>query len=337
MKWYIGDIEIKNQVVVGPLAGISNSAFRELSNMFGAGLIYTEMVSDKAICYSSKKTLDMTRMGDNEGLVAMQLFGSDIDSVVQAGKYLDENTKCAIIDFNMGCPMPKITKPGSGSALLKDPQKAYEIVKALVDNVKKPVTVKVRIGWDSNSINVVEIAKLMEKAGVKAIAVHGRHTKQLYSGKADWSMIKAVKDSVSIPVIGNGDIKTMEDAKRMITETGCDAIMLARGILGNPWLIDQCVKYLDNENLDVNISCHDKFNMARDHAQRLIKIKGEKYAMAEMRSFGCWYIHGLKYNNHIKDLLIKMTTYEQFDIILKEYEEALDNDRKKGEENGKRI
>ncbi len=325
MKWKIGDVEILNQVVVGPMAGISNSAFREIAHSFNAGLIYTEMVSDKAIYYSNKKTIDMTRMGDDEGLVAMQLFGHDVESLVVAAKYLDENTNCAIIDINVGCPAPKIVNSGSGSALMKNPELLYTLVKAVVDNVKKPVTCKIRAGWDEKSINAVEIAKLLEKAGAKAIAVHGRVRSQYYQGKADWQIIKEVKANVSIPVIGNGDVTSVELAKQMLLETNCDAIMLARGVLGNPWLIKECVDALSDNSVYQPITIQEKFTMARQHALKLIEIKNEKVAILEMRSHACWYIYGLPNNHKIKDLINQMTTYQQFDTILKEYQALLEN------------
>ena len=227
MSWYIGNVEIKNKIVLAPMAGICNSSFRRICKEMGCGLVYAEMVSDKAITYNNKKTLDMLYMTEEERPLAQQIFGSDKESFVIAAKYIYENMKPDIIDINMGCPVPKVAvRAQAGSALLKSPDKIYEIVKAVVESVPVPVTVKIRSGWDSKSINAVEVAKIVEKAGASAICVHPRTRSQGYSGKADWNIIKLVKENVNIPVIGNGDVKTPEDVKRMLDETNCDAVIL---------------------------------------------------------------------------------------------------------------
>ena len=250
--WKIGNVEIKNQVVLAPMAGISNSAFRKIAKEMGCGLIVAEMVSDKAICYGSKKTIDMLYMTDFERPLSQQIFGSDKESFIKAAKYIEENMHPDIIDINMGCPVPKVALSAqAGSALLKDPKKVYEIVKAVSQSVNVPVTVKIRSGWDNNHINAVEIAKICEKAGAKAITIHARTRAQGYSGKADWNIIKKIKENVNIPVIGNGDIKTPVDAKNMLEQTGCDAIMIARGALGNPWLIKNTVDYLETGKVSI--------------------------------------------------------------------------------------
>ena len=321
--WKIGEVEIANQVVVGPMAGISNSAFREIAQRFGAGLIYTEMISDKAICYKNVKTLKMAQIKPEEGLVSIQLFGHEVDSMVQAAKYLNQETTCAIIDINMGCPVPKVVNTGAGCALMRTPDLAYEIVKAVSEAVEKPVTVKMRIGWDKNQINAIEFAQTMEKAGAKALAVHGRTRSQYYEETANWEIIKAVKEAVGIPVIGNGDIKSPADAKKRIEESGCEAIMLARGILGNPWLIKEAINAMGEGNNPEVISVATKFEMAKEHAIKLIELKGEKAAMLDMRGHACWYITGLPYNHTIKQQLNVMTSYQQFDTILKSYQENL--------------
>ena len=294
MKWKIGNVEIKNQVVLAPMAGISNSSFRRIAKEMGCGLIVAEMVSDKAICYGSQKTLDMLYMTDFERPLSQQIFGSDKDSFTKAAKYIEENMHPDIIDINMGCPVPKVAVSAqAGSALLKDPDKVYDIVKAVVEAVNVPVTVKIRSGWDSNHINAVEIAKICEKAGASAITVHGRTRAQGYSGNADWNIIKEVKENVSIPVIGNGDIKSPIDAKRMLDETGCDAIMIARGALGNPWIIKNTVHYLETGELLPEPTKEDKINMIKKHLNYLLEIKPEKVALLEMRTEASYYLKGI--------------------------------------------
>lgn len=324
MKWKIREIEIENQIVVAPMAGITNQAFRLCCKEFGAGLIYTEMLSDKAIQFENVKTLEMSEVLLEEQPISMQLFGSEIESMVYAAKKLDEESDCKIIDINMGCPAPKIIRSNAGSSLMKNIDEAYQLVKAIVENVKKPVTVKMRIGWDEDTINCVEMAKAMEKAGVSAIALHGRTRKQMYEGKANWDYIKQVKNAVNIPVIGNGDILTPQDAKRMLEETGCDAVMIGRGILGDPWLIRRCINYLNGIEEEDYTSVNDRFKMARIHAQRLIKIKGETVAMKEMRGHSVWYIKGLPFSNKVKNELSKIRTFEELDLILEKYEKEVE-------------
>lgn len=322
----IGDFTFKNNVVMGPMAGVSNIAFRSIAKEFGAGLIYSEMVSDKAMTFRNEKTMKMLRVTDEERPLSMQIFGNELESMIEGAKILDKESDCDIIDINFGCPVTKIVKSGSGSRLMQTPQKIYEIVKAIVENVEKPVTVKIRTGWTHQSINDVEVAKLCEKAGAKAIAIHGRTRSQLYSGKADWSRIKAVKEAVSIPVIGNGDIYTPEDAKRMIEETGCDAVMIARGALGNPWLIKQVVDYLGTGEYQKEITVDDKIDFIIDHMNRLIELKGLKLAILEMRSHAAWYIKGLKGSTKIKQKISQISTKEALVALLEEYREYLKED-----------
>lgn len=325
MKWKIGNVEIANQVVLAPMAGISNSPFRRICKEMGCGLIYAEMVSDKAIMYGNKKTIDMLYMTDFERPISQQIFGTDVSSFVIAAKYICSNMHPDIIDINMGCPVPKVAlRAQAGSALLKSPSKIYDIVKAVVDAVDVPVTVKIRSGWDSNHINAVEVAKVIEKAGASAICVHPRTRSQGYRGDADWSIIKAVKDNVNIPVIGNGDIKTPEDAKRMLDVTGCDAIMIGRGVLGNPWLIEQTVAYL-NGDLVSQPNRLDRVDMCIKHLNYLSDVKDEKVARLEIRNHIGWYFKGLPGANEIKNKVYQCDSIHDIMQVLMSYREELLN------------
>ena len=316
----IGNIELKNNVVLAPMAGISNSAYRTIIKEMGCGLIYAEMVSDKAITYGSKKTIDMLYMTDFERPISQQIFGSDKESFVTSAKYIYENMKPDIIDINMGCPVPKVAvREQAGSALLKDPDKVYEIVKAVKEAVPCPVTVKIRSGWDENSINAVEIAKVIEKAGADAIAVHPRTRAQGYSGKANWNIIKEVKENVNIPVIGNGDILTCYDAKRMLDETGCDAIMIGRGVLGNPWLIKECIDYLENGKEPKEVSVEEKINMIKYHIELLRKTKCDKLALLEIRSHASWYLKGIKNSSKLRTDICKAKNIEELLNLIEEF------------------
>ena len=320
----IGTVEIKNRVVLAPMAGVCNSAFRRIIKEMGAGLLYAEMVSDKALVYNNEKTKDMLYMTEDERPISQQIFGSDKESFVEAAKIIEESMHPDIIDINMGCPVPKVAvKSQAGSALLKDPDKIYEIVKAVKEAVNVPVTVKIRSGWDKNSINAVLVAKTCEKAGASAIAVHPRTRSQGYSGKADWNIIKEVKEAVNIPVIGNGDILSAKDAKKMIDETGCDAVMIGRGTLGNPYLIKQVVRYLEDGVLLKDESPIERMKTCLKHFNYLLKIKPEKVAPLEMRTHAAWYLKGLPNGVNVKKRLYELKTKEEFISTITEYMENL--------------
>ena len=327
--WNIGNVTIQNRIVLAPMAGISNTSYRKIIKEMGAGLIFAEMVSDKAIMYNNDKTFDLLKMTDEERPIAQQIFGSDIDSFVIAAKKVEETQHPDIIDINMGCPVPKVAvKAQAGSALLKNPDKVYEIVHAVVNAVSLPVTVKIRSGWDEKSINAVEVAKAIEKAGASAITVHARTRSQGYSGKADWNIIKQVKEAVNIPVIGNGDVTSPELAKKMLDETNCDAIMIGRGVLGNPWLIRDCVSYLEKGIIPNPPTNEEKINMMKKHYELLLQDKPEKVANLEIRSFILYYLKGMPRSKEIKNKICQSKSSEEMFNILKEYLEYI----KKNEE-----
>ena len=307
----IGNVEIKNNIVLAPMAGVCNSAFRKIIKEMGCGLIYAEMVSDKALVYDSKKTKEMLYMEEIERPIVQQIFGSDVDTFVTAAKMVYETMKPDIIDINMGCPVPKVAvKAQAGSALLKNPEKIKEIVKAVRDSVPVPVTVKIRSGWDSNSINAVEVAKICEEAGASGITIHGRTRSQGYSGKVDYDIIKKVKEAVDIPVIGNGDIVDIDSAKKMFA-TGVDAIMIGRGCLGNPWLIKELIAYFDKGLIIDKPSYEEKIKMCFKHMDYLRKIKCEKVCVLEMRSHIAWYLKGMPHASGVKQEIMKVQTLEE--------------------------
>ncbi len=322
MKWKIGNIIINNQIVFAPMAGVSNKSYRTIIKEMGAGLIYSEMISTMGIKYNSEKTLNLLEISEKERPIAIQIFGNDVETFVSSAKYIETHIKPDIIDINMGCPVPKIAlKSQAGSALLKNPNKIYEIVSAVVKNTKTPITVKIRSGWDNNNINAVEVAELCEKAGAKAICIHARTRSQAYSGNADWNIIKKVKEKVKIPVIGNGDIKTIYDAKKMLEEAKCDAIMIGRAALGNPWFIKECVEYIENDKIIEKPNKNDKLKMIIKHYKLLKQNTNEKQALLEIRTHALWYIKGLNDNKEIKRKIMETKNEKDFFDLINKYME----------------
>ena len=324
--WKIKNVEINGKIVVAPMAGISNMTFRRICKSMGASLVVAEMVSDKAITYGNEKTFELLRMNDDERPISQQIFGSDVKSFVEAAKIVEEKMKPDIIDINMGCPVPKVAvKNQAGSALLKNPEKVGEIIKAVVGAVNVPVTVKIRSGWYQSSINAVEIAKIAEANGASAITVHARTRAQGYAGKADWNIIKEVVNAVDIPVIGNGDVVSCYDAKKMLDETGCSAVMIGRGLLGNPWLIKECVEYLESGKLPEVIDYNEKIDMMEYHLNKLCEDKTEKQAVLEIRNHLLNYLKGLPENKEVKNQVCRCKSRLEIIKVLENYRNELKN------------
>lgn len=320
MSFYIKNLKIEGNVVLGPMAGNTNYAYRKIAKEHGCGLVYAEMVSDKGLNFKNHKTRTMINVYEDEHPVSMQIFGSTVEDMVIAAKYIDENSNCDIIDINMGCPVNKVAKKSqAGSALMQYPDLVYEIVKGVVESVKKPVTVKIRSGWDSNHINAVEIAKLIEKAGASAIAIHGRTRAQMYSGNADWKIIKEVKEAVTIPVIGNGDIKNAFDAKRMMDETGCDAVMIARASLGNPWIFREVNAYLTDGTIVERPTDEEIYEVILKHIKYLRELKGDHLAMLEMRGQVAYYLKGLPHSTSMKKALFTTKSIDETLELVNKY------------------
>jgi tRNA-dihydrouridine synthase B len=313
MSFKIGNLVIENKIILAPMAGVSNSPFRILSRQYGAGLVYAEMVSDKGLIYQNEKTKRLLFMTDYEKPMAQQIFGSDLKTMVEAALYIDQNSNCDIIDINMGCPVPKVAiKAQAGASLMKNPDLIYDIVSEIVKKVKKPVSVKIRSGWDHSSVNAVEVAKRIESAGASAITVHARTRSQGYGGFADLDVIKAVKEAVKIPVIGNGDVVDGPSAKRMLEYTGCDAVMIGRGALGNPWIFREIDQYLKDGTLLERPSHQEIKEMMIRHMESLVELKGEHTAILEMRSHGPWYLRGIDHASTLRKQLSQAKTKDEF-------------------------
>ena len=314
----IGNIRLSAPVALAPMAGITDMPFRIICKELGCGLVVSEMVSAKGLLYKNVKTFDMLRIAQEERPAAIQLFGSNPMELARAAKIVEADG-ADIIDFNMGCPVPKIVNNGEGSALMKNPQLAYEILARMADSVKIPVTVKIRAGWDEKNINAPEIALLAEKAGVAAIAVHGRTREQYYNGKADWNVIKKVKETVKIPVFGNGDILTAVDGLRMFKETGCDGLMIGRGADGNPWIFTEIINALNGSCGKYEVLLDVRLHMIERHLQMLKDFKGEVIAVKEMRRHAGAYLKGMPMAAEYRRRINELNTREEFGALLREY------------------
>lgn len=314
----IDNIILENPVFLAPMAGITDLPFRLICKEMGCGMVYTEMISSRGLYYRDKKTEKLLKIHPDEKPVALQIFGSDPDVMAKAAYMLNDREN-AVLDINMGCPTPKIVKNKDGCALMRDIDLAGKIVKAVVKESIKPVTVKIRKGWDENNVNAVEFAKVMEQGGAKAITVHGRTREQFYSGKADWDIIKKVKEAVTVPVIGNGDIFTVEDGMKLLNEIKCDGIMVGRGSLGNPWLFKRLVHYIKTGDLLPEPTPEEKINMALKHLDSAIRHKGERVGIIEMRKHIAWYVKGLKNSASLRDRINKINHKSDLEKVLTEY------------------
>ena len=321
----IGNVEIKHKTVLAPMAGISNPAYIKICEEMGVGYAVTELISAEAIVRNNKKTFEMLTGYENFSIpVALQLFGGNADTLAKAAKVVEEKG-FKIIDINMGCPVPKVAvRSEAGSSLLKHPDKVKEIVEKVVKAVSIPVTVKIRSGWDKDSINAVEIAKICEEAGAKCITIHARTRSQGYTGKADWNIIKEVKENVSIPVIGNGDITDIYSAKKMLEETNCDLIMIGRGLLGNPWLIKEINSYLEDNTILDKPSNIEKIDMCLKHLNYLKEYRTEKTAVLEIRNHIAWYLKNVPGGKEIKNKIFKETDISVIIEILSEYKQSFE-------------
>lgn len=320
--WKIGNVSLENRIIAAPLAGISNPVYRLICRRHGAALTVSEMISDKALHYQNQRTFDMCAINPLEHPVALQLFGGSADTMAEAADYLSTHTSCDLIDINMGCPVTKVIKAHAGSDLMRDPERAEEIVRAVVSHTDRPVTVKIRAGWDFQHINCAEFAKRMENCGISAIAVHGRTRNQLYAGNSDNRYIRMVKDAVSVPVIGNGDIRSVEDAERMREETGCDAVMIGRGLLGNPFLLDEILAHDEGRSYTAP-DLPKRIDACLSYGTELCAYEGEETGIRMMRGMAGWFMRGMPESSFYKNRLASINTLDELFSILNEYRDEV--------------
>ena len=314
----IGNVQLDNEVFLSPMAGVTDLPFRTICKEKGCGMLYTEMINAKALCYDDENTKKMLNLEDDGHPVAVQIFGSDPEYMGKAASIMNQYTN-DILDINMGCPAPKVIKNGDGSALMRNPKLAAEVLTAVVKNSKKPVTLKIRKGWDDNSVNALEIAKIAEECGISALAIHGRTREQFYSGKADWDIIAEIKQSINIPVIGNGDVFDVQDAVHMLEKTKCDAIMIGRGSQGNPWIFNRINHYMKTGEVLPEPTLEEKISTAIKHMNLAVAEHGEYVAVREMRKHIGWYLKGLKNSAKYRDQINKITDYKEVISMLEEY------------------
>ena len=314
----IGNVQLDNEVFLSPMAGVTDLPFRTICKEKGCGMLYTEMINAKALCYDDENTKKMLRMDKDEHPVAVQIFGSDPEFMGKAAIIMNQYPN-EILDINMGCPAPKVIKNGDGSALMRNPKLAAEVLTAVVKNSEKPVTLKIRTGWDDDSVNAVEIAKIAEECGISALAIHGRTREQFYSGKADWDIIAEIKQAINIPVIGNGDVFEVEDAVNMLEKTKCDAIMIGRGAQGNPWIFNRINHYMKTGEILPEPTLEEKITTAIRHMNLAVAEHGDYVAVREMRKHIGWYLKGLKNSAKYRDQINKITDYKEVIAMLEEY------------------
>lgn len=315
------DFELDNEVFLAPMAGVTDLPFRLICKEHGCGLLYTEMINAKALCFDDEKTKKMLNINDEEFPVAVQIFGSECEYMARAAEILNDYPN-EILDINMGCPAPKVVKNGDGSALMKNPELARKVLEAVVGKSKKPVSLKIRKGWDEDNINALEIAKIAEDCGISAITIHGRTREQYYSGKADWDIIKAVKEELKIPVIGNGDVASVEDAIKIRQHTKCDAIMIGRGAQGNPWIFERINHYIKTGEILSEPTKEEKIDVAIKHIELAVKEDGEYVAVREMRKHIGWYLKGMKHSAKFRDEINRMESVEEVIKTLLQYKEV---------------
>lgn len=316
----IGNVQLNNKVFLSPMAGVTDLPFRLICKEKGCGMLYTEMINAKALCYDDENTKNMLKIEYEEHPIAVQIFGSEPEFMGKAAAIMNEYPN-EILDINMGCPAPKVIKNGDGSALMRNPKLAAEVLSSVVKNSKKPVTLKIRKGWDDDSVNAVEIAKIAEECGISALAIHGRTREQFYSGKADWDIIAQIKQTINIPVIGNGDVFDVEDAVNMLEKTKCDAIMIGRGAQGNPWIFKRINHYMETGEILPEATLEEKITTSIKHMNLAVAEHGEYVAVREMRKHIGWYLKGLKNSAKYRDQINKITDYKEVIAMLEEYME----------------